>query len=101
MNKLKGIALLVMIQVFYCTNTCEYTNIRSCRGKLVFDSSRLQERIFVYTLVNSKIELTSLIHEKILKCMNVMCVECLSDCHLYHIHKCSYYVVIFANYPKL
>ena len=53
------------------------------------------------TLVNSKIELTSLIHEKILKCMNVMCVECLSDCHLYHIHKCSYYVVIFANYPKL
>ena len=24
-----------MIQVFYCTNTCEYTNIRSCRGKLV------------------------------------------------------------------
>ena len=45
------IILLVMIQVFYCTHTHEYTNIPSCRGKLVFDSSRLLERIFVYTLV--------------------------------------------------
>ena len=43
--------LLVMIQEFYCTNTREYTTIPSCRGKLVFDSSRLQEGIFVYTLV--------------------------------------------------
>ena len=50
------IVVLVMIQVFYCTNTREYTNIRSCRGKLVFDSSRLQERIFVYTLVNCTIK---------------------------------------------
>ena len=34
------------------TNTREYTNIPSCRGKLVFYSSRLQEGIFfVYTLV--------------------------------------------------
>ena len=45
------IVLLVMIQEFYCTNTCEYTNIPSCRGNLVFDSSGLQEGIFVYTLV--------------------------------------------------
>ena len=45
------IVLLVMIQVFYCTNTREYTNIPSCRGKFVFDSSHLQEGIFVYTLV--------------------------------------------------
>ena len=30
---------------------CEYTNIPSSSGKLVFDSSRLQEGIFVYTLV--------------------------------------------------
>ena len=43
------IVLLVMIQVFYCTNTREYTNIPSCSGKLVFDSSRLQEGI--YTLI--------------------------------------------------
>ena len=40
-----------MIQVFYCTNTRENTNISSCSGKLVFDSSLLQERIFIYTLV--------------------------------------------------
>ena len=40
-----------MIQVFYCTNTREYTNIPSCKRKLVFDSSRLQEGIVVYTLV--------------------------------------------------
>ena len=41
-----------MIQEFYCTNIIrEYTNIPSCSGKLVFDSSRLQEGIFVYTLV--------------------------------------------------
>ena len=43
------VVLLVMIQEFYCTNTHEYTNIPSCRGKLVFNSSRLQEEIFVYT----------------------------------------------------
>ena len=41
----------VRIQEFYCTNTQEYTNIPSCRGKFVFDSHRLQEGIFVYTLV--------------------------------------------------
>ena len=29
-----------------------YPNIRSCRGKIVFDSSRQQEQIFVYTLVH-------------------------------------------------
>ena len=40
-----------MIQEFYCTITREYTNIPSCRGKLVFDSPRLQEGIFVNTLV--------------------------------------------------
>ena len=40
-----------MIQVFNCTNTPEYTSIPSCRGKLVFDSPRLQEEIFVYSLV--------------------------------------------------
>ena len=40
-----------MIQVFYCSNTRGYTNIPSCRGELVFDSPRLQEGIFVYTLV--------------------------------------------------
>ena len=40
-----------MIHVSYCKNTGEYTNIPSCRWKLVFDSSRLQEEIFVYTLV--------------------------------------------------
>ena len=45
------VVLLVMIQAFYCTNNREYTNIPSCRGKLVFDTSRLQEGIFVYTLV--------------------------------------------------
>ena len=39
-----------MIQEFYCTNTCEYTNIPSRRGKLVFDLSRLQEEMFVFTL---------------------------------------------------
>ena len=41
------VALLVMIIEFYCTNTREYTNIPSCREKLVFDSSRLQEGIFL------------------------------------------------------
>ena len=45
------IVLLVMIQVFYCTNTREFTNIPSCIWKLVFDSSHLQEGISVYTLV--------------------------------------------------
>ena len=40
-----------MIQEFYCANTREYTNIPSCSGKPVFDSSRQQEGIFVYTLV--------------------------------------------------
>ena len=45
------IVLLVIIQVFYCTNTLEYTNIPSCRGEFFFDSSRLQEEIFVYTCV--------------------------------------------------
>ena len=59
----------------------------------------MSKYLYIYTLVNSKIKLTSLIHENILECMNVMCVACY--CHLYHIHKCSYYVVIFANYPKL
>ena len=60
MNKLKVIVLLVIIhvQVFYCTNTREYTNIRSCRGKLVLNLSSLQERIFVYTLVNCTINVS-------------------------------------------
>ena len=40
-----------MIQAFYCTNSREYTNIPSCSGKLGFDSSRLQEGIFVYKIV--------------------------------------------------
>ena len=40
-----------MKQVFYCTKTRENTNIPSFRGELVFDSSRLQEGIFVYILV--------------------------------------------------
>ena len=31
-----------MIQVFYCTNTREYTYIPSWWGKLVFDSSHLR-----------------------------------------------------------
>ena len=47
MNKLIVNVLMVMVQEFNCTNTCEYTNIPSCREKLVFDSYRLQERIFV------------------------------------------------------
>ena len=52
MNKLKGgCFFLVIIQEFYCTNTREYTNIPSCRGKLVFESSCLQEGIFLYTLL--------------------------------------------------
>ena len=46
------VILLVMIQEFYCTNTREYTNIPSCSGKLVFNSSLLKEGIFVYMLVN-------------------------------------------------
>ena len=54
------IVLLVMIQVFYCTDTRSSTNVRSCSGELVFDSSHLQERIFVYTLVNRTIKLTLL-----------------------------------------
>ena len=45
------VVLLVMIQEFYCKNTCEYTNIPSCRAKVFFDSSCLKEGIFVYTLV--------------------------------------------------
>ena len=40
-----------MIQEFYCTNTHEYTNFPSCRGKLIIDWSRLQEGIIVYTLL--------------------------------------------------
>ena len=52
------VVLLVMIQVFYYTNTREYTNIRSCRGKFVFDSSRLEEQMFVHALVNCTIKLT-------------------------------------------
>ena len=41
------VVLLVMIQVLYCTNTREYTNIPSCRGKLVYNLYRLQEGIFI------------------------------------------------------
>ena len=52
MNKLKG-------GCFFSHDTSillyeiarEYTNIPSCSGKLIFDSSLLQEGIFVYTLV--------------------------------------------------
>ena len=51
MNKLKSGCLIGHDKVFYCTNTREHTNIPSWRGKLVFDSSRLQEGIFLYTLV--------------------------------------------------
>ena len=51
MNKLKVVVLLVTIKECYCSNTREYTYIPSCWGKLVFDSSRLQEGFFVYTLV--------------------------------------------------
>ena len=58
MNNLKVVVLLVMIQEFYCTNTRAYTNIRSCRGELVFDSSSLQEEIVVYTLVKLYNKLT-------------------------------------------
>ena len=43
--------LLVVIQEFYCTNTREYTNIPLVGGNSTFDSSRLQEGIFVYKLV--------------------------------------------------
>ena len=53
MNKLKGDCFIGhVIQEFYCTNTREYTNISSYRGKLVSDSPRLQEGLFVFTLVN-------------------------------------------------
>ena len=34
-----------MIQVFYCTNTHEYTNIPSCRGKLVIHQLGLRGRL--------------------------------------------------------
>ena len=50
MNKLKGVCFIGLDTKFYCTNTPEHTNIPSCSGKLVFDSSRPQEGIFVYTL---------------------------------------------------
>ena len=43
-----------MIQVFYCTNTREYTNIPSCRGKLVSDSSHLHSSLINIT---DKVEL--------------------------------------------
>ena len=52
------VVLLVIIQELHCTNFREFTYVPSCRGKLVFDSSRLQEGIFVYTLVNCTIKLT-------------------------------------------
>ena len=53
MNKLKGDCFIVYDTsiLLYETNTGEYTNIPSCSGKLVFDLSRLQEGIFVYTHV--------------------------------------------------
>ena len=49
MNKLKGDCFFGHDTKIYCTNTRDYTNIPSCGGKFVFDSSRLQEGIFVYT----------------------------------------------------
>ena len=45
------IVLFVMEQEFVCSNTREYINIPPCSGKLVVDFSRLQEGIFVYSLV--------------------------------------------------
>ena len=51
MNKLNCDCLMVIMQEFYCTNTRDYTNIPSCSEKLVFDSCRPQEGIFVYKLV--------------------------------------------------
>ena len=62
MNNLKCGCLLVLMQEFNSTNTLKYTNIPSCRGKLVSDSSRLQEGIVVYALLKlyNKANLSSL-----------------------------------------
>ena len=49
--------------VFYCVNTREYTNIPSCSGKLIFNSSRLQEGGFVNTLVKLYNKANLLIHD--------------------------------------
>ena len=51
MDKLKGGYFIGHDTSILLYNTREYTNTPSCRGKLVFDSSRLQEELFVYTLV--------------------------------------------------
>ena len=44
-----------MIQAFYCTTTHGYTNIRSCRVKLVTPTRAI---VRIYTLVNCTIKLT-------------------------------------------
>ena len=51
---------MVMIQVFNCTNTREYTNIPSCMGKLVSNSSCLEEgRVFTLVKLYNKANLIS------------------------------------------
>ena len=51
MNKLNRDCFISHDTRILLYNTREYTNIPSCSGKLDFDSSRLQEGTFVYTLV--------------------------------------------------
>ena len=58
MNKLKGGCFIGHDTSILLHKYSWIYNIRSCTGKLVFHSSRLQERIFVYTVVNCTIKLT-------------------------------------------
>ena len=51
MNKLNRYCFINHDTRILLYNTREYTNIPSCCRKLVFDSSCLQEEIFVYTFV--------------------------------------------------
>ena len=83
MNKLKGDCLLVIIQEFYCTNTCEYTNIASCRGKVVLDSSRLKEEIFVYTLVKLYNKANLLLKQRF---FSIGPHSNIYNCHLLHVY---------------
>ena len=57
MNKLKGDGLLVMIQVFHCTNTREYIQMFPLVGRNS-SSTRPAYKIVVYILVNCTIKLT-------------------------------------------
>ena len=58
MNKLKGDCFIGHdTSIFLYKYSCMY-KYRSCSGKLFFDLSHLQERIFVYTLINCTIKLT-------------------------------------------